>query len=122
MHRNPVDFPAHIIVRIIGAHRATENHRAGMLIQRFRQGITESGPPDIEGMTERPQRVADPAGCRRLLVQHDQDRQQRLGGGRRGEYFARKADNGLVADFSRLRRHRLSDDAVPDEETPGMQA
>ena len=47
-----------------------------MLAERFRQGIAEPRPPDIEGMAERAQRVADPARRRGLLVQNDQNRQQ----------------------------------------------
>jgi len=32
-----------------------------MMIQRFRQGIAEPRTPDVEGVTERAQRIADPA-------------------------------------------------------------
>ena len=47
-----------------------------MLIQRFRQGIAEPRTPDVQGVTERPQRIADPARRRGFLVQDDQHRQQ----------------------------------------------
>ena len=73
---DPVDLAADIIVGIVGAHRAAENDRAGMLIQRFRQGIAEPRTPDVEGMAERAQRIADPARGRGLLVEDDQNRQQ----------------------------------------------
>ena len=73
---DPVDFAANIVVGIVGAHRAAENDRAGMLIERLRQRVAEPRAPDIEGVTERPQRIADPARCRRLLVENDQDRRQ----------------------------------------------
>src|ERR1700760_2523792 len=69
---DPVDFPAHIFVRIVGAHRTAENDGAGMLVQRFWQGIAKSRTPDIEGVAEGAERVTDPAGARALLVQDDQ--------------------------------------------------
>ena len=73
---DPVDFAADIVIGVVGAHRAAKDHRAGMPVERIRQGIAEPRPPDIKGMTERAQRVADPARCRGLLVQDDQERQQ----------------------------------------------
>ena len=78
-HRDPVDLAADVIVRIVGAHRAAEDDRAGMIVQRFRQRIAEPRTPDIEGMPERPQRVADTARRRGFLVQDDQNRKQRSG-------------------------------------------
>ncbi len=77
---NPVDLPANVLVRIVGAHRAAENDRAGMVVQRFRKRIAKPRTPDIQGMPERPQRMADAARRRGFLVQDDQNRQQRLGG------------------------------------------
>ena len=82
-NRNPVDFPANEIIGVIGAHRPAENHGAGMVIQRFRQGIAKPRTPDIEPVAERPQRIADPARRRAFLVQDDQHRQQGCGGRRR---------------------------------------
>ena len=79
-HLDPVDLPADVVVRVVGAHRAAENDRAGMAVQRLRKRIAEPGTPDIEGMAERPQRIADAARRRGFLVQDDQDRQQRSGG------------------------------------------
>ena len=79
---DPVDLPADIFIGVVGAHRAAEDHRAGMQIQRLRQGIAEPRAADVEGMAQRAQRVADPARRRGLLVQDDQNRQQR-GAGRR---------------------------------------
>ena len=77
-NRNPVDLPADEFIGVIGAHRAAENHRAGMLIQGFRQGIAKPRTPDIQPVTERPQRIADPARRRAFLVQDDQHRQQAI--------------------------------------------
>ena len=78
---DPVDLAADIIVGIVGAHRAAEDDRAGMLVQRFRQGIAEPRTPDVEGIAERPQRIADPSRRRGLLMENDQNR-QRGGSGR----------------------------------------
>jgi hypothetical protein len=60
-NRDPVDFPADEFIGVIGAHRPAENHRAGMVIQGFRQGIAKPRTPDIEPVTECPQRIAYPA-------------------------------------------------------------
>ncbi len=79
-HLDPVDLAADVFIRIVGAHRAAEDDRAGMTFQRFRKRVAEPGTPDIEGMPERPQRVADTARSRGFLVQDDQNRQQRSGG------------------------------------------
>jgi hypothetical protein len=72
---DPVDLAANVIVGIVGAHRAAENHRAGMIVQRFRQRIAEPRTADIEPIAERPQRVADAARGRGFLVQDNQYRQ-----------------------------------------------
>ena len=71
---DPVDFAADIVVGVIGAHRAAEDDRAGMLVQRVRQRVAEPWASDVEGVAERPQRIADTSRRRRLLVQNDQDR------------------------------------------------
>ena len=73
-HFDPVDLARDIIVAVIGAHRAAEDHRAGMGIQRFRQRIAEARPANVERMAERTQGVADAARRRVLLMQHDQHR------------------------------------------------
>ncbi len=79
-HGNPVDLLANEIIRVVGAHRAAEDGRAGMAIQRFRQRIAEPRTPDVQPMSERPQRIADPARRRCFLVQDDENRQQGFGG------------------------------------------
>ncbi len=99
---DPVDLAADIVVGIVGAHRAAEDDSPGMLLERLRQGIAEPRTADVEGMTERPQRVADPSRRRRFLVENDQNGQQRIG--RNGRPLARKGQDG-VANFSRPERH-----------------
>jgi hypothetical protein len=74
---DPVNFPADIVVGIIGAHRAAEDHRAGVPVHCFRQRVAEPRTPDVEGMAERPQRVADSTRRRSFLVKNDQDGRQR---------------------------------------------
>src|SRR5262249_3598177 len=58
---DPVDLPANVIIGVIGAHRAAEKDRAGMLVERLGQRIAKARPADIEVMTERTERVADAA-------------------------------------------------------------
>src|SRR6202166_565213 len=77
---DPVDLLTDEIVGIVRAHRAAENHRAGMAIQRFRQGIAKTRTPDVQPVPERPQRIADAARGRGFLMQDDQHRQQGFGG------------------------------------------
>jgi hypothetical protein len=72
---DPVDLLTNEIVRVVRAHRAAENDRPGVALQRFRKAIAKPGTPDVQFMPERPQRIADAAGRRRLLVQDDQHRQ-----------------------------------------------
>ncbi|GCC43755.1 hypothetical protein chiPu_0027705 [Chiloscyllium punctatum] len=71
---NPVDLAPDIVVGIVGAHRAAADHRAGMHLERVGQRIAEARTADVEGVAQRTQRVADPAGSRGLLMQHDQHR------------------------------------------------
>ena len=102
-HCDPLDLAANIIIRIVGAHRAAENDRTGMLFQRLRQRVAEARTPDIEPVSKCPQHVADPARRRRLLVQHDQNRPQRRGD--RG-HPDREAQDIIGAGFDGLKRHR----------------
>jgi hypothetical protein len=71
---DPVDLAADVLVRIVGAHRPTEEHGAGMIIQRPRQRIAETRTADVETVAERAQRIADAARRGRLLMQDDEDR------------------------------------------------
>src|SRR6202011_3510725 len=60
-HRDPVDFPANKIIRIVGAHRAAEDDRAGMAIESWRKPVAETRPSDVKRVPERAQRIADAA-------------------------------------------------------------
>ena len=73
---DPVDFAANVVIAVVGTHRAAEDDRAGVAVQCFRQSVAKPRPPDIEAVTERAQRIADPARRRGFLVQNDQNRQQ----------------------------------------------
>ena len=59
---------------VVGAHRAAENHRAGMVAQARRQRIAEPRPAHVERVAELRQGTADTARRGMLLVQDDQYR------------------------------------------------
>ena len=73
-HRDPVDFAADEIVLVVGAHRAAEDHDAGVIGQRRRQRVVETRTAHVERMAELLERAADAAGRGMFLVQDDQDR------------------------------------------------
>src|SRR4051795_533051 len=56
---NPVDFAPDEFIRIVGAHRASEDDRAGMSVQGFGKRVAEAGTADVEDVPQRPQRIAD---------------------------------------------------------------
>jgi hypothetical protein len=62
-HRYPVDFAPDEFIGVVGAHRPSENDRSSVSVQRFGKRIAKARTADIKGMTERPQRVADPTRC-----------------------------------------------------------
>ena len=72
-HANPFDFATNEIVAVIGAHRAAENDRRGMLGHRLRQRLAEARPPHVKRVAELLERMAEPAGSRMLLVENDHD-------------------------------------------------
>jgi hypothetical protein len=74
-HGDPVDLPADEIIPVVRAHRAAENDRAGVTLQRLRQGIAKARTPYVQRMAQRAQRIADTARRRGLLMQDDQHRQ-----------------------------------------------
>jgi len=78
-----------------------------VLIQRFRQGIAESRPADVEGMTKRAQRIADAAGSRAFLVQDDQYRQKRRRKRWHGGHPLCTGKGQDEAGFLRPGQHRL---------------
>ena len=61
------------IVRIVGALRPAEDHRAGVIRHGLGQGIAVARPADIELVAAIAQRGADTAGRRLLLVQDEQN-------------------------------------------------
>ena len=111
---DPVDLAADIIVGIVGAHRAAEDHRAGMLVQRFRQGIAKPRTADVEGVAERPQRIADPARSRGLLMQNDQDRQR---GARQAQPCGRRPGKGRTLSPFMFDRNDIDVALAPQTET-----
>src|SRR6185437_9274046 len=86
---DPVDLAPHIVVAIIGAHRATQNHGASMFVERFGQEIAETRTAKIERMPKRAQRVADSPRGRTFLMQNDQHRPwARFGPGNRSQEWS----------------------------------
>ena len=67
--------------------------------------IAKARTPDIQPVSERPQRIADAARRRGFLVQDDQHRQQRLAA--TGGAPAEEAQACVGVGFDRLKRHRL---------------
>ena len=72
---DPVDLALDEVVLVVGAHRAAEDHGAGMLRHRVGQRIAEARPADVERMAALPQQAPDAARRRVLLVQDDEDRE-----------------------------------------------
>ena len=73
-HCDPVDLAADEIVLVVGAHRAAENHHAGVVAHGRRQRIVIARTAHIERMAELLERAADTARRGMLLVQDDKDR------------------------------------------------
>jgi hypothetical protein len=48
---DPVDFLADVIIGVVGAHRAAKDDRAGMPIERLRQGVAEPRAANVERVT-----------------------------------------------------------------------
>jgi hypothetical protein len=63
-HGEPVDLPADEIVGIIGAHRAAEDDRAGVIGKRRRQRIAGGGAAHVPNIAVLRQPLADRAGLR----------------------------------------------------------
>ena len=60
---DPVDLARNPVVRVIGAHRAAEDHRTVMPGQGLRQGLAKARPADVEVVAALHQVMADPARC-----------------------------------------------------------
>ena len=104
---DPFDLPTNEIIAIVGAHGPAENHGARMSPKRFRQRIAKTWAPDIEPMSERPQRIAYSAGGRGLLMQDDQHRQKRLRQAA-ARCFGREAPHGTGTSGVRCHRPLFS--------------
>ncbi len=72
-HADPVDLGLDEVVGIVGALRAAEDHRAGMLRHRGGEGIAKARPADVELIAALTERIADAPGRRLLLMQDDED-------------------------------------------------
>src|SRR5262245_42064544 len=72
-HADPVDLAAHEVLIVVGTLRAAKNGRAGMLVHRFRQRISETRTPNVERIAELRQGLADPPGRGMLLMKNKQD-------------------------------------------------
>ncbi len=73
-HFQPVDLRLDEFVWVIGAHRAAENHRTGMVFKGARQGIAKDGATDIEIITFLDEKLADTTGAGALLMKNDENR------------------------------------------------
>ena len=62
-NRMPVDLVAHEVVFVIGAHRAAENHRAGMFGECFGQRIAKRVAADVQFEAGALQHLPDTAGA-----------------------------------------------------------
>jgi len=71
-HLDPLDLVTDERVGIVDAHRTAEDDRARMHGQGIRQRIAEARTTDVHRNAAGLQVVADTAGCRQLLMQHDQ--------------------------------------------------
>jgi hypothetical protein len=72
-HLDPVDLRFDEVVRVVGTHRAAENHGSGVLRERFRQRIAEAGAADVEPVAALKEQAPDPTGGRVLLMQNDEN-------------------------------------------------
>ena len=95
-HTDPVDLPFHEIVRVVGAHRAAEDHGAGVVRHRLRQRIAVARPADVEAMPALGDEAPDAARRRVFLVQDDEDRV--LGALSHGRHAPAQVAEGLLAD------------------------
>jgi hypothetical protein len=69
----PFGLAADEFVLVVGAHRAAEHDRAGMMRKRLRQLVAERRAADVEIEAGLDELVADAPRARLFLVQHDED-------------------------------------------------
>ena len=65
---NPVDLAPNKLFIVVGALRAAEDGRAGVIVHRFRQGIPETRTTDVKRIAQFRQSLPDAARRRMLLV------------------------------------------------------
>src|SRR3546814_13075616 len=72
--RDEVDFLADEgQVVVVGAHRAAEDHAAGMVFEGVGQFLAKAGTADVEMVAARPQLFADTAGVGTFLMDDYED-------------------------------------------------
>jgi hypothetical protein len=71
----PFDLGTNVVVGIVGAHRPAENDGARVGDEGVRQRVAVARPADVHRNAAALEVMADAAGGRLLLVQHDQDGQ-----------------------------------------------
>ena len=98
-HADEVDLGLDEVVGIVGALRAAEDHRAGMLRHRGGQRIAEARAADVEGVAAVPERGADATGRRLLLVQDDQNLFGHRIGIRPKQSFGYSSPKALTGNF-----------------------
>ncbi len=102
---DPVDFALEPVVLVVDAHRAAENHRAGMIAHGLGQGVAETGAADVERRAEFAQQAADSTRRTVLAVQDDQHGLMELRGKRIGGKWHFQATSLSLAVLLSLRRN-----------------
>ena len=72
-YANPVDFPAQVLVAVVGTHRPAEDNGAGMVAHCRWQRVTKAWTADVEFVTGLAQQMADATGRRHFLMKDHQD-------------------------------------------------
>src|SRR4029453_12588732 len=75
---DPVDLAVHELLVVVGTLRSTENDRAGVVVHRLRQRVSETRPPDVKRMAEFRQGLSDAARRRMLLMENKKNRLQHM--------------------------------------------
>src|SRR5262249_13800750 len=108
-HRDPFDLAPYELLRIVGARRAAENDRTGVIRHRVGQRIAKAWVADVEGIAALGQRTTEPSGRGAVAVQNRQDR---LAGRRhhanpgQGRRLRCRASTPASASWRGVRRNR----------------
>jgi MFS family permease len=92
---DPFDLALDHRVVIVGALRAAEDHRPGVLVERLRQGVAKARAAHIEREAALLELQADAAGGGKLAVQDDQDRRAHVAHGRKEKIFQKTEANRM---------------------------